>query len=279
MVQIGKTYTLDVVKQVDFGFYVDAEDLGEVLIPLRYAPKDLTVGDKIEVFLYHDSQGRPVATTKKPKGCVGKFVFLKVLANTDIGSFLEWGLAKDVLAPFAEQYEPMEVGKYYLVYLYLDKIHGRITASSRLNRFIDDEKPHEYKLQQEVDLIIANTTELGHKAIINHTHWGVLYKNEVHQKLTYGQSIKGYIKKIRSDGKIDLSLHGGQVTYDNNEKIILNYLKKQNGFSPVHDKSDPRVISELFGMSKRLFKRAIGNLYKQGLVSIEKEGVRLVEKD
>jgi predicted RNA-binding protein (virulence factor B family) len=275
MITLGKTYTLDVVKSVDFGFYLDAKNLGEVLLPSKHAPSNLKVGDSLEVFLYLDSEDRPVATTQKPKAQVGEFAYLAVVAVTDVGAFLDWGLDKDVLVPFAEQHRPLEVGHSYLVYLYLDKIHGRITASSKIDHFLNDDKPHNFKPQQAVNLIIANSTDLGYKAIINHSHWGVLYKDEVHQRLSFGQNKKGFIKRIRPDGKIDLSLQGGKETRDKYAKIILIYLNNHNGFAPVHDKTNPQVISKLFGMSKGAFKKAIGGLYKQRIISIEKDGIRL----
>lgn len=278
MIKVGRSYELDVIKATDFGFYLDAEELGEVLLPIKYAPTDLEVGDYLDVFLYLDSEGRPVATTQKPKARVGDFAYLKVVANTEVGAFLDWGLDKDLLVPFSEQHRPMEVGHSYLVHIYINDVDGRIVASSKIDKFLDDEKPHDYKPQQAVDLIIANTTDLGYKAIVNHSHWGVLYKNEVHQRLSFGQSIQGFIKHVRPDGKIDLSLEGGQVTRDKYSEIILNYLKRQNGFAPVHDKSDPKLISDLFGMSKGAFKKAIGGLYKQRVISIEKDGIRLLEK-
>ncbi len=277
MIEIGKRYRLEVVKTVEFGFYLDAESLGEVLLPRKLARPDLAVGDEVDVFLYLDSEDRPIATTKKSKAQVGEFAYLKVLATTEVGAFLDWGLEKDVLVPFAEQHLPMEVGHSYLVYLYIDKVDNRIVASSKINKFLDDEKPHNFKPQQAVDLIIANTTDLGFKAIINHAHWGVLYRDDVFQRLSFGQHKKGFIKHIRPDGRIDLSLQGGQETRDKYAKIILNYLVKENGFAPVHDKSDPQLISKLFGMSKGAFKKAIGSLYKKRIITIEKEGIRLVE--
>lgn len=277
MISIGKTFQLDVVKAVEFGFYLDAKELGEVLLPLKYAPSDLVEGDTIEVFLYLDSEDRPVATTQKPKAQVGEFAYLNVVDNTGVGAFLDIGLEKDVLVPFAEQHRPMEVGHPYLVYLYLGEFDNRIIASSKIDKFLDDEKPHNFKPQQAVDLIIANSTDLGYKAIVNHSHWGVLYKNEVHQRLSFGQYKKGFIKYIRPDGKIDLSLQGGQETRDKYAKIIVNHLRKQNGFAPVHDKSDPQLISDVFGMSKAAFKKAIGGLYKQRIISIEKDGIHLLE--
>ena len=276
MISIGQIVELEVIKAVEFGFYLDAKNMGEVLLPIKYAPSDLVVGDTIEVFLYLDSEGRPVATNQEPKAVVGEFAYLKVVDASAVGAFLDWGLDKDVLVPFAEQHRPMEVGHSYLVHTYIG-IDGRITASSKIDKFLDDEKPHDFKPQQAVNLIIANSTDLGYKAIINHSHWGVLYENEVHQRLSFGQSKKGFIKHVRPDGKIDLSLQGGQETRDKYAKIILNYLTKQNGFAPVHDKSDPQLISDLFGMSKGAFKRAIGGLYKQKIISIEKDGIRLLE--
>ncbi len=278
MVVIGKTCVANVVKSVGFGFYLDAGELDTVLLPSKYAPDDLAVGDAIEVFLYLDSEDRPVATTQKPKACVGEFAYLQVVDNSSVGAFLDWGLDKDVLVPFAEQHRPMEVGKSYLVYLYIDRVDGRIVASSKIDSFLSDDCHHAYKPQQPVDLIVANSTELGYKAIVNHSHWGVLYKNEVYQRLSFGQSIKGFIKYIRPDGKIDLSLQGGQEARDKNTQRVLNYLQEEGGFAAVHDKSDPQLIADLFGMSKGAFKKAIGGLYKQRVIRIEKDGIHLLDE-
>ena len=278
MIQIGQTYKLEVVKVVDFGAYVDAENLGEVLVPRKFTQGEVAVGDWLNVFLYLDSEKRPIATTQKPKARVGEFAYLKVTATSDYGDFLDWGLDKDLLVPFGEQHRPMEVGHSYLVYVHTSKADGRIIASSKIDKFLDDEKEHNFKPQQAVDLIIASSTELGYKAIINHSHWGVLYKNDVFQRLSFGQNKKGFIKRIREDGKIDLTLQGGQETRDKYAKIIEAYLQKQNGFAPVHDKSSPKVISQLFGMSKGAFKRAIGGLFKAGVISIDDDGIRLTKK-
>ena len=278
MIEIGQSYELIAVKQVDFGVYLDAENLGEVLLPKRHVPDDLNYGDKIEVFIYLDSEDRPIATTEKPKAKVGQFAYLKVVDTNSVGAFLDWGLPKDMLVPFAEQHRPMEVGHSYIAFLYVDEKDGRIVASSRIDKFLDDERPHDFKPQQRVDLIIANTTELGYKAIIDHSHWGVLYEDDVFQRLSFGQYKKGFIKHVRADGKIDLTLQGGQETRDKYAKIILIYLQKQNGFAPVHDKSNPELISRLFGMSKGAFKKAIGGLYKQRIITIHKDGIRLVQE-
>jgi len=260
---------------MDFGVYLNAENLGSVLLPNKHAPVGLSPGDVVEVFLYLDSEDRPVATTQKPRAQVGEFAYLEVVASTDVGAFLDWGLDKDVLVPFSEQHRPMQVGRSYLVYLYLNNADSRITASSKIDKFLSDDSPHNFKEAQAVQLIIANSTELGFKAIINHSHWGVLYKNEVHQRLSFGQSIGGYIRRIRPDGKIDLTLRGGQETRDQYAKAIENYLIEHGGFAPVHDKSDPQLIAKLFGMSKGAFKKTIGALYKQRVITIEKTGIRL----
>ena len=278
MLKIGHSYTLEVIKRVEFGVFLDAENLGEVLLPNRYIPDDVELGDHLSVFLYLDSDNRTIATTLEPKVRVGEFAYLEAVANTDYGTFLDWGLAKDLLVPFGEQHRPMEVGTSYLVHVYLGQADGRITASSKIDKFLDDDRPHEFQPRQPVDLIIANSTELGYKAIINHSHWGLLYKNEVFQRISFGQSLRGFIKQVRPDGRIDLGLAAGREVRDKYATAILDYLHQQeDGFAAVHDKSDPALITRLFGISKKAFKQAIGGLYKQHLIVIEKAGIRLVE--
>ena len=275
MIQIGRTYNLKVVKQTEFGVYLDAENLDEILLPSKHAPDLLSVDDTVEVFLYLDSEDRPIATTQIPKAEVGEFAYLQVKDNTQIGAFLDWGLDKDVLVPFSEQHRPMSEGDYYIVFLYLDN-QGRITATSKIDKIVTDDGEHNFYPQQVVDLIIGNSTELGFKAIVNHSHWGLLYKDEVDQRLSFGQSIQGYIKHIREDGKIDLSLKSGQQIRDNLSQVIQAYLLDHDGFAPVHDKSPPEQIFDLFGMSKGQFKKTIGGLYKQRVITIEAHGIRLV---
>jgi predicted RNA-binding protein (virulence factor B family) len=276
MLEIGHSYPLEVIKEVDFGVFMDAKNLGEVLLPTRYAPPDVAIGDMVTVFLYLDGENRVIATTQEPKVEAGQFAYLEAIANTDYGTFLDWGLAKDLLAPFGEQHRPMEVGHFYLVYVYVGQADGRITASSKIDKFLDDDRPHEFEQGQPVNLIVANSTELGFKAIINHSHWGLLYKNEVFQRLSFGQSIKGFIKNVRPDGRIDLGIAAGREVRDQYATRILAYLQQQpDGFAAVHDKSDPALITRLFGMSKKAFKQAIGNLYKQRAIVIEKTGIRL----
>jgi len=275
MVQLGQTNTLQVVRHKDFGVFLDGEQFGDILLPRKYAPDGLQEGDRIEVFVYLDSEDRPVATTETPKIQVGQFAFLKVKDTNRIGAFLDWGLGKDLLVPFAEQHKPMEVGKSYLVRAYLDKIDNRPTASSKLDRFLSDENAQTFKPNQKVNLIIANSTDLGYKAIINNSHWGLIFKQEVGEKLRFGQRKSGFIKRIREDGRIDLSLQDGKEKRDKNSQTILAFLKEQGGFAAVHDKSDPKLINRLLGMSKAAFKKAIGGLYKAGAITIESNGIRL----
>ncbi len=277
MITLGQHYSLEVLKFSDRGAYLDAGEQGEVLLPKRFVPDDLQEGDSIYVFLYLDSEDRPVATTQQPLAKVGEFAYLKVKEVGKYGAFLDWGLDKDVLVPFAEQHRPMAAGQCYIVYLYLDKVDGRITASSKIDKYLD-KAPHQFKPRQEVDLMIANTTDLGYKAIVNHSHWGVLYKNEVFQRLSFGQRITGFIKRIRPDQKIDLTLQSGQETRDRYAQRILDYLRDQeDGFVAVHDKSSPEQITALFGMSKKAFKKAIGGLYKERAIRIESDGIRLIQ--
>lgn len=275
MLTLGQTYTLQVLKMTDQGAYVDGEELGEILLPNKFCPPDLAVGSELSVFLYQDSETRLIVTTQIPKVQVGEFAYLKVVADSDYGSFMDWGLDKDLLAPFGEQHVPMEVDRSYLVYVYLNNADGRITASSKIDKFLNDQAPHDFTPGQLVDLIIANSTDLGFKAIINHSHWGLLYKDEVYERLSFGQSRRGYIKFVRPDGKIDLALRMEQETRDQYTLSVLHYLKRHDGFAAVHDKTEPAIIQKLFGMSKKSFKKVIGGLYKQRIITIQDDGIRL----
>jgi len=275
MLTLGQTYTLNVLKMTDQGAYVDGEELGEILLPTKHCPPDIEIGSALAVFLYQDSESRLIVTTQIPKVQVGEFAYLKVVENTDYGTFLDWGLDKDLMAPYGEQHVPMQEHKSYLVYVYLNEADGMITASSKIDKFLDSQAPHDFAPGQQVDLIIANSTDLGFKAIINHSHWGLLYKDEVHERLSFGQSRRGFIKFVRPDCKIDLALKEEQETRDQYTRTVLNYLNWHNGFAAVNDKTDPAVIQELFGMSKKSFKKVIGRLYKQRIIKIEADGIRL----
>jgi len=276
VVNIGKYNTLRVVKEVDFGVYLDGEDEGEILMPVRYVPKDCKVGDLVDVFLYLDSEDRPVATTEKPYAQVGEFAMLRVKSVNKVGTFLDWGIMKDLLVPFREQKVTMMEERSYLVYIHVDEESKRIVASAKLNKFLDKTVP-EYTIGQEVDLVIESETELGYKAIVNNQHWGILYENEVFEQLAKGLKMKGYIKKIRTDNKIDLSLQPlGYVKVDPMSQMIMDQLKKEGGFIAVSDKSDAELVYQVFGISKKTFKQAVGALYKKRLITIDTDGIRLV---
>lgn len=277
MAEIGKLNNLIVLKKVDFGVYFDGEELGEILLPKRYVPANLEIDDVIEVFIYRDSEDRLIATTEKPTAVVGEFALLKVVSATKFGAFLDWGLPKNLLVPYREQRRILEEGKSYVVYIYLDEKSQRITASTKIDKFLDL-KPTSFNEGDEVDLLIYEKTNIGYKAIIEGTHSGILYDNEVFQKLEIGQHTKGYIRKIREDQKIDLRLQ--KSGYENVDEVmgkLLAKLKEQNGFIPVNDKSPPEVISETFGISKKTFKKSIGALYKQRLIVMDDEGIKLTE--
>ncbi len=277
MIEIGKSCRLEVVKQVEFGVYLDAQDLGQVLLPSKVVPKECHVGDMVNVFLYLDSQDMVIATTRRPLGQVGQFAFLEAKVNGPYGAFLDWGLDKDLLLPFGEQHREIEEGKSYLVHIYTSHVDDRIVASSKIDRFLDLEEP-KYAEGEEVSLIIGGTTDLGYKAIVNNSHWGVLYKNEVFTRLSFGQKIKGFIKRVRSDGKIDLSLQKGvKEELDKHSMTIMFKLKQAGGFLPLNDKTDAEVIYAKLSMSKKAFKKSIGGLYKKQQITISPDGIRLVE--
>lgn len=277
MADIGKFNTLNVIAITDTGAYLNAGELGEVLLPNKQIPQDCKVGDALSVFLYVDSADRVIATTDTPKAQVGEFVSLKVVQTNKMGAFLDWGLPKDLLVPFNQQHSAMEEGKYYLVYIFLDLKTERLVASSKLDKFIDI-WPAEYNKGDKVDLIIGSKTDLGFKAIINNKHWGLLYDNEIFQPLRIGRKITGYIKQVRADERIDLSLTrtGERKVMDFSDKLIA-HIEENNGFSPLHDKSDPELIKRILGVSKKTFKATVGNLMKKGIISIEKKGIRLVK--
>lgn len=276
MVEIGKYNILKIVKDLDFGVYLDGGDDLEILLPARYVPRNVKPGDEVEVFIYHDNEGRIIATTAKPLAIVGEFLWMECKSVNDMGAFLEWGLMKDLLVPFREQKMPMREGKWYLVYVHLDHVTKRIVASARVDKFLDNIPPV-YEFNQEVDLLVADETEIGYKVIINNLHWGLVYHNEIYRRLERGEHLKGYIKEVREDEKIDVSLTRlGYEKVEGIAGIILDALKVQNGFLPVHDKSPAEEIYSLFGCSKKSFKQAIGALYKKKLISIEPTGIRLI---
>lgn len=276
MLQIGNYNTLRITKLVSFGVYLDGGDGKEILLPTRYVPKGAKVDDEVQVFIYHDNEGRLIATTLHPKAVVGEFAFMRVKSVNSTGAFLDWGLMKDLLVPFKEQKMAMREGKWYLVYVHLDHLTGRIVASARVEKFLGNVPP-EYESNQEVDLLVADDTEIGYKVIVNDLHWGMIYHNQVFQRLEKGERLKGYVKGVREDDKLDISLQPlGYQKVDGISQRILEALQMKDGFLPVHDKSDPEEIYSLFRCSKKAFKQAIGSLYKQHRIRIEADGIRLL---
>jgi len=277
MALVGRYNSLQVVKHTNFGLYLDGGADGEILLPNRYIPKDIPSEDEdwLNVFIYLDSDDKLIATTEKPKVQVGEFASLKVVEVNSIGVFLDWGLPKDLLLPFSEEKRQMKAGDYCVVHVYLDKHTRRITATARLDRYLD-KTPANYTPGQEVDLLVAEATDMGFKAIINNRHWGLIHKNEVFKFLRPGKQEKGFIKEVRPDGKISLSLQpvGQEAATSLNAKILAK-LRENNGTLPVSDKSDPTLISSLFGVSKGNFKKAIGALYKNGQIVIHADRIEL----
>jgi hypothetical protein len=277
MINIGKINKLNVVKQQGADVYLSDGSSGKkVLLADSKLPANCQVGDTLDVFVYVDSEGHLAATTKKPLAEVGDVAWLKVVSLNFVGVFLGWGLPKDLLVPFSEQYHEMEVGRSYLVKVFLDN-QNRIAATTKIDKLLSDESA-DFEVGQKVSLIIADKSDLGVKAIINNSHWGMLYENELFQSVRKGQKMEGYIKQIREDRKIDLSLHqpGYGKVLSLTDSIIAK-LKANNGVLMLSDKSPPEAIYAAFGVSKKVFKQAIGALYKQQLITIDKNGIKLVD--
>lgn len=275
----GKFSTLHITKIVDFGVYLDGEQLGEILLPMKWVPEGCRPNDKLEVFIYFDSEDRLIATTVKPKAQVGDFVLLRAKAVNDVGAFLDWGLDKDLLVPYREQKVKMTVGKYYLVYLFADEKTGRLAGSAKLEQFFERDTSG-LRVGEEVDLTIWAKSDLGYKAIINNLYEGLLYDSEIFQELEPGAKMKGFVVKMREDGKIDLSLFKpGYGKVDELSQKVINLLEQHQGFIGISDKSPAEEIYLMFGMSKKTFKKAIGTLYKQRIIMIEDKGIRLFGKE
>jgi predicted RNA-binding protein (virulence factor B family) len=278
MATIGLVNELRVIRKTDNGVYLDGGQLGEILLPQSYVPAHCPLNSVLEVFVYLDSEDRLVATTKMPYVMVGEFAWLKVVSVNNVGAFLDWGLPKDLLLPYGEQkYEP-QVGRKVMVRVYLDNTN-RLAASTRIDDFLEEEAT-DFKPGQAVELLIAERTELGYKAIVNNSHWGVLYSNELFQPIEKGQRLNGYIKKIRLDKKIDLSL--SQPSHQEMVKVaeqIIAALKQHDGYMMISDKTSPETIYSVFKVSKKIYKKAVGSLYKQRRIVIEKQGIRLIDPD
>ena len=282
MIDIGKTHSLKVLKHVDFGIYLEGDTLEEILLPERYLPDDIAsweIGAFLDVFIYLDSEDRPIATTEIPLAEIGDCASLTVVEKSEFGSFLDWGLMKDLLAPFKEQRIPMEVGRSYVVYLYLD-VTGRIAATSLLSKHLAEQNEEEFNVGEEVDLLIASRSDLGYKAVINGSHLGLIHNNEVVRPIAVGDKFKGYIGELREDGRINLTLQkaAGELRGELAEKIIA-YLLNNGGSSNLTDKSPPTEINAVFHVSKSNYKKALGKLYKARKISIDNGRITLLSSD
>ncbi|AYO15156.1 GntR family transcriptional regulator [Vibrio owensii] len=278
MIKIGQINSLEVTKTADFGVFLDGDDYGSVMLPNKYVPEGTNVGDHIDVFLYFDSESQLAATIDKPIAQVGEWGLMQVEGVSSTGAFVNWGIKeKDLLIPFSEQRARFTAGQNILVYVYTDKASGRIVGTTKFNKWLD-KTPANYEVNEEVNLIIAERSQLGYKAIVNGEHWGMIFPSDVFGKLFIGKKLKGYIKQIREDGKIDLALQKvGVAKMDDLSSKIVELLEKKGGFLPLNDKSSPEVIFDAFRTSKGTFKKTIGGLYKAGKIVIEKDGIRLAE--
>ena len=278
MIYLGEYNSLKIVRQTDNGVYLtDEEGSGEVLLPNKFVPETWDVGDELQVFIFKDSEDRITATTDKPLIKLNEFACLKVRDVNEYGAFLNWGLDKDLLVPFKEQPGKMIPGNWYIVYLYLDEQSERLAASARYQKFFQKQFIR-LKAGEEVDLLIDDQTELGYNVIINNRYRGLIYQNEIFEKLRRGDRRKGYVKLVRDDGKIDVSLEiTGYAKVEPNGQKILARLKANQGYLRLTDKSDPSDIAGFLEMSKKTFKKAIGTLYKQRLIRLEEDGIYLVE--
>lgn len=279
MINIGDYNLLIIDRHTDFGFFlVDKERTQEVLMPNRYVTEEMTIDDFIEVFVYLDSEDRIVATTEDPLITVGEFAFLQVISESRFGAFLDWGLPRDLLVPFSEMEVPMKKGEFYPVSLYVDPISKRLVASSKIFRFVSEVQLGDFELNQEVEAFVFEENEIGFKVVVDKKFRGMIYKNEIFSELRVGEFVTAYVKDLREDGKLDLSLQMlGYEVIDSVSAQILKELKDAGGFLPYNDKTDPEEIKRVFKLSKKNFKKALGKLYKDRIITLEEKGFRLVK--
>ena len=275
-IRLGDYNLMQVVKEVDFGMYLDGGVEGEILLPTRYVPDGLKVGDAILVFVYLDQDERPVATTLQPLAKVGDFACLEVAWVNEYGAFLNWGLMKDLFCPFREQKKRMEIGQKYIVHVGIDEDSYRMVASAKVEHFLSREMP-QYRHGNEVDLLVWQKTELGFKVIIDNLFAGLVYEDQVFRPLTTGDRLKGYVDRVRPDGKIDVTIQPtGRRNTEEFSEVLWEYLKNNNGRCDLGDKSPAELISDRFKVSKKTFKKAVGDLYKRRLIQIKEDGLELL---
>ncbi|MEP5791750.1 MAG: S1-like domain-containing RNA-binding protein [Cyclobacteriaceae bacterium] len=275
IIEIGKVNSLEVLKLTEQGYYV-GDTVEEILLPNKYIPDGLEVGDMIDVFIYTDSEDRLIATTLTPKIMLDEIAYLEVKDTTSFGAFLDWGLEKDLLVPFKEQIERMEKGEKYLVYMYLDDLTDRLVASAHINKLIEFDDI-DLEVGEKVDVLVGPETDIGYVSIIDNLYRGLIYKNQVFKNIQPGDQTVAYVKEVRPDSKVDLSLEPlGVESIEPNAQKILDKLKKEDGKLKLHDKSHPDEIRNLLGMSKKNFKRSIGSLYKQRKIKILEDSIELI---
>lgn len=275
MAEIGKNNLLTVARREEYGLYLKDENGNEILLPNRYVTDDMAIGDEIEVFVYTDSEDRPVATTERPFAQVGDFALLRVKSVNSVGAFLDWGLMKDLLVPFREQKVRMAAGRSYIVYVYLDDESQRVVASAKLDKFLDNKIP-QYKFRQKVDILVVQRTDLGYKVIVDNLFWGMIYHNEIYQDVNIGDRYVAFIKNVRSDGKIDIKLGDREVKRVKSlADTIIEYIAENGGSINITDKSSPDLIREVFSCSKKDYKKTLGFLYKAKKILIAPDAIKL----
>ena len=276
MADLGRYNTLPILRRTDFGIFLDGGDLGDILLPRKYVTDSMQVGEQLKVFLYNDSEDRLIATTVQPRAQVGECAYLKVVSTNHYGAFLDWGLPKDLLVPFSEQQQKLQEGYSYTVFLFVDTETQRIAASTRLEDWLALDASH-FKPRQAVELLIYGKSDLGFKAVVDGTHLGQLYTNEVFRPLHYGECLKGYIKQLRPDGRIDLMLQlPSHIERDSLVDAIVEHLQQNDGVTQLTDKSPPDDIYQVFGVSKSNYKKALGKLYRERLITIDKHRITLL---
>lgn len=278
MINLGKMNTLRINRRVDFGVYVgDGEE--EILLPAKYIPEGVSVGDKVEVFVYKDSDDRMIATNITPKIMLDEFASLEVIDVSDFGVFMDWGLEKDLFVPYKEQSTSMHKGEKHIVRLCLDHKTNRLVGVTKIHGFVERDTS-ELEEKQEVQLLVFDKTDLGYSVLINSKYQGLVYHNEVFDEVAIGDERTGYIKEIRDeDGKIDVSLKAFGLAGIEDAKDIVwgKLLRSEEKSLAANDKSEPEVIKQMFGLSKKAFKKAIGGLYREGKITISDEGITLVQ--
>lgn len=276
-VRLGKFNQLEVVKEVDFGVYLDGGEDGEILLPTRYVPEDCKIGDMLNVFIYLDNEERLVATTLTPYAQVGDFAALEVAWTNEFGAFLNWGLMKDLFVPFREQKSKMRKGGRYVVHVHLDDNSYRIMGSAKVEHYLSEDMPP-YKPGDRVSVLVYQRTELGYKVIVDGEYGGLIYASEVFRPVEIGDTLEAYIRQVRPDGKIDVELQReGPRKVDDFAQTLLGYIHEHGNHIPYTDKSEAEAIYQTFGVSKKTFKKAVGDLYKKRLVVLEPDGIRAVK--